>query len=115
MDLVYERGQVTANDLEEFLPGSPSNSTVRTHLRILETKGQLRHEDVDGRYIYKPKTPVHAAAQSAIKSLLGTFFQGSPTDLVATLINDHEANLSEQEFDELEAMIQAARARKEKP
>ena len=39
MEAVFRRGRVTAAELEDALPGRPSNSTVRTLLRILEGPG----------------------------------------------------------------------------
>ena len=36
------------------LPGDPSYSTVRTQLRVLETKGHVRHEEQGLRYVYVP-------------------------------------------------------------
>ncbi|HWA83459.1 MAG TPA: BlaI/MecI/CopY family transcriptional regulator, partial [Fimbriimonadaceae bacterium] len=47
MELVYQRERLTAAEAMELLPGSPSNSTVRTFLRILEEKGKLRHVEED--------------------------------------------------------------------
>src|SRR5262245_33915126 len=36
MDVLYRRGRATAADVIDGLPGRPSNSTVRTQLRVLE-------------------------------------------------------------------------------
>lgn len=36
MEIAYRQGSVTASDLEKQLTGTPSNSTVRTQLRVLE-------------------------------------------------------------------------------
>ena len=38
MDLLYELGRATAADVMKALPGEPSDSTVRTQLRVLESK-----------------------------------------------------------------------------
>ena len=66
MELVYEREHVTANDLVDLLPGEPSNSTVRTLLRILETKGQLFHVELEGKFVYSATTPRPSAARTAL-------------------------------------------------
>ena len=60
MDILYRRGRVTAAEVMEDLPGDPSYSTVRTQLRVLETKGHVRHEEEGLRYIYTPAVPRHA-------------------------------------------------------
>ena len=59
------------------MPGAPGYSTVRTQLRVLETKGHVRHEEAGLRYVYTPTVPRHAARRSALKHLVDTFFDGS--------------------------------------
>lgn len=54
MDLAYERGTITATDLETALPGGISNSAIRSYLRALEAKGFLTHEEEGVRFIYRP-------------------------------------------------------------
>ena len=39
MDILYQLGRATAADLMKALPGEPSDSTVRTQLRVLESEG----------------------------------------------------------------------------
>lgn len=109
MELVYEQEHVVANDLVELLPGKPSNSTVRTLLRILEGKGQLRHEVQEGKFVYFASTPRPSAAKSALSSVLRTFFRGSVSDVMATLISEEGATLSNDELNELELMIRRAK------
>ena len=50
MDILYRLGRATAGDVMKALPGSPSSSTVRTQLRVLEEKGHVRHEEHGLRY-----------------------------------------------------------------
>src|SRR5215212_7453376 len=54
MDVLYRDGELTAAEVGERLPGEPSNSTVRTILRILEEKGHVKHEQQGMHYVYKP-------------------------------------------------------------
>src|SRR5690349_5078521 len=42
MDILYRRGRATAAEVMDELTGSPNYSTVRTQLRVLEDKGQVR-------------------------------------------------------------------------
>nr|CAA9225592.1 hypothetical protein AVDCRST_MAG63-851 [uncultured Armatimonadetes bacterium] len=109
MEVAYQRGQVTAADLIAALPDAPSNSAVRTHLRILETKGHLSHREEDGRYVYAPTRPRHSAARSALAQVLHTFFDGSVERAVATLLSEKEAELSDEELERLGQMIEQAR------
>ena len=109
MEVVYERERVTANELVDILPGQPSNSTVRTLLRILERKGQLFHEEVDGKFIYSATTSKPSAAKSALSNVLRTFFRSSVSDVVATLISEEGAKLSDDELTHLQQMIERAK------
>jgi len=109
MDLVYQQGRLTTSDATEMLSGSPSNSTVRTLLRILEGKGQLTHTEVEGRYFYLPVVPRQSAANSALKGVIKTFFSGSVSDVVAALLSEETASLSDVELDRLQKLIDAAR------
>ncbi len=109
MELVYQREHLTAAEAEEHLPGAPSNSTVRTLLRILEEKGHLRHEERDGKYVYLPVHPRQSAARQALDGVVRTFFQGSVSDVVATLLRDESGKLSAEELDHLQRMIDRAR------
>ncbi|MDR3688800.1 MAG: BlaI/MecI/CopY family transcriptional regulator [Fimbriimonas sp.] len=109
MDLVYEMGQITTIEAMERLKGSPSNSTVRTLLRILEEKGNLNHQEVDGRYVYRPVTPRVTAAREALTSVVRTFFQGSVSDVVAALLTDSDTNISDAEIERLQGLIDSVR------
>ena len=60
MDILYRRGRATANEVMEDLSGSPSYSTVRTQLRVMEEKGHVRHEEEGLRYVYSPAVPRHS-------------------------------------------------------
>jgi len=109
IELVYERESLTAAEAEELLPGQPSNSTVRTLLRILEEKGQLSHRVEEGKFIYSAVKPRHSAAKQALESLVRTFYKGSVSDVVAALLTEDAANMSDEELEALQAMIQRAR------
>jgi predicted transcriptional regulator len=111
MDILYRRGRATAAEVMEDLPGNPSYSTVRTQLRVLETKGHVRHEEEALRYIYIPAVPRHAARKSAVRHLVETFFDGSAEKAVAALLGGEAARLSDEELERISALI--AKARKE--
>jgi predicted transcriptional regulator len=109
MDLAYQRERITANDLTTELPGEPSNSTVRTLLRILEEKGQLTHVVEDGKFVYSPVKPRQVAAKSALSNVVETFFRGSVRNVVATLLDDRQEKLSDEDLTALQEMIDRAR------
>ncbi len=109
MDILYRGGELTASDVVERLPGTPSNSTVRTILRILEEKGHVKHEQQGNRYVYKPTVNREKARRSALKHLVSTFFDGSPETVVSTLLDERSLKLSDEQLESLAALIERAR------
>jgi predicted transcriptional regulator len=109
MDLVHERGEVTAAELEARLPGEPSNAAVRTHLRILERKGHLTHREEGGRFIYAATQAREAEGRNALRALVQTFFGGSVSNVVSTLLDDEKDRLSEAELADLQRLVDKAR------
>lgn len=113
MDILYRRGRATAAEVMEDLPGTSSYSTVRTQLRVLETKGHVRHEEDGLRYVYLPAVARRAARRSAVRHLVETFFDGSAEKAVAALLGGEAARLSDEELERIAALIE--KARKEGP
>lgn len=109
MDILYRRGRATAAEVMADLPGDPSYSTVRTHLRILETKGHVTHADDGVRYVYAAAVPRHTARRSALRHLVDTFFDGSTEKVVSALLGGDGARLTDSELDRIELLIRKAR------
>lgn len=109
MDILYRDGALTANEVVERLEDQPSNSAVRTLLRILETKGHVKRQEDGMRYLYKPAVSREKARRSALKHVLSTFFDGSPETVVSTLLDETASTLSSKQLDALADLIERAR------
>ncbi len=109
MDILYELKEATALQVLERLPEPPSYSAVRALLRVLEQKGLVVHREDGPRYIFTPILAREKARRSALRHLMKTFFDDSPTDAVAALLNISEENLSEEDYDRILKLIQKAR------
>lgn len=109
MDRLYRLGRATASEVREGLPGAPSDSTVRTQLRVLEGKGHVRHEEEGLRYVYVPTVPRHAARRSALKHVVNTFFDGSTEKAVAALLGGEGARIGDEELDRILELVREAR------
>jgi predicted transcriptional regulator len=109
MDILYRLNRATANEVMADLSGEPNYSTVRTQLRVLESKGHVRHEEHGLRYVYMPTVPRHAVRQSALRHLIETFFEGSAEKMLSTLLGTEGSRLSEKELDRLAQLIEKAR------
>jgi len=109
MDVLYQKGRATAAEVLGSLPDPPSYSAVRALLRVLEQKGHVRHEQSEGKYVFIPTTHRNKAKRSAIRHLLKTFFDDSPEQAVAALLDVSSSRLSEAELDRLAQLIEKAR------
>ena len=113
MDILYQLGRATAAELMKELPGEPSDSTVRTQLRVLESKGHVRHEEEGLKYVYLPVVPRRVVRKSALKHVMNTFFDGSVEKVVAALLGPDGGRLSDEELNRIANLV--ARARAEEP
>lgn len=112
LELIYRLGRATAAEVLEHLPDAPTYTTVRGLLRVLESKGHVRHEEDGGRYVYYPTMTKQRAAKSVMHHVVKTFFDGSPAQAMAALLGT-ERELAEDELDRLAKLVEQAR-RKEK-
>jgi predicted transcriptional regulator len=111
MDLIYRLGRATAADVADGLSDPPGYSAIRALLRVLETKGHLKHE-VDGpRYVYVPTVPRERARESALRQLVNTFFDGSSAAAAAALLDLSDARMDQTELKRLATLV--AQAKKE--
>jgi predicted transcriptional regulator len=111
MDIVYRLGRGTAAEIRSAMADPPSYSAVRALLRILETKGHLRHEQDGARYVFRPTVAAEDARRGALDQVIDTFFQGSASGAVAALLDANDRRLSRDELTQLARLI--AEARKE--
>ncbi|HET7226151.1 MAG TPA: BlaI/MecI/CopY family transcriptional regulator [Candidatus Eisenbacteria bacterium] len=110
MDAVIRLGRASAHDVRAELPDAPAPSTVRTMLRVLETKGYLRHAWDGPRFVYFPATSPASIRRSAVRHMLRTFFDDSLESAVASLLGSARRP-SEDELARVERMIAHARKR----
>jgi BlaI family penicillinase repressor len=106
MDVLIARGRASAAEVRAAMPDPPSYSAVRATLRIMEEKGHIRHEQEGASYMYVPKIAPARAKRSALRHLIETFFNGSPEQLVAALLDGKPDN---DELDRIAAAIDRAR------
>ena len=111
VDLLYERGAMAVSDVCDALPDKLSASAVRAMLTRLEQKGAVRRTQSDRGYLFSPVEAESKASVNALGHVVRTFFNGSTTHAASALLGMSE-KLDENDLDELEAMIAAARAKK---
>ena len=109
MDILFQRGKASASEVREVMEDAPSYSAVRAMLRVLEEKGHVRHQEEGLRYVYLPTVAKEKAKRAAVKHMLDTFFNGSPEQIVAALLDVSSTELTKDELDRMAAMIEKAR------
>ena len=113
MDIVYRRARATAAEVADELPDPPTLDAVRAALRLLESRGHLRHEQDGPRYVYLPTTPREAARQSALQHMVRTFFGGSPEQLVTALFESDDVRPSGAQLERIASLVEQARKEEE--
>lgn len=89
MDVLWRRQEATVADVVRSFKKRPvTYSTVQTVLRILETKGYVRHEKVERAFVYKPVVDQAQARRRALRHLVIRLFDGSPSLLVSNVLED---------------------------
>lgn len=111
MDIIYGNGEATAAEVRAALPDAPGYSAVRALLRILETKGMLKHREDGPRYIYLPTQAPEKARRSALKQVVRRFFDGSLANAMAALIESGDSKLEPEELRRLEEIIKKAKTK----
>lgn len=111
VDLLFERGEMTAADVCDALPVKLSGSAVRAMLKRLEDKGIVQRADSDRGFLYSPAVSENAARKSALSDVVRVFFNGSAAGAATALLGMSD-KLDTDQLDELEQMIAKARAAK---
>ena len=106
MDILIAREKASAAEVQAAMADPPSYSAVRATLRIMEEKGHIRHEQQGATYVYLPKVAPERAKRSALRHMLDTFFNGSPEQVMAALL---DSKPSPEELERIAAMIEQAR------
>jgi predicted transcriptional regulator len=109
MDILHRSGRATAAEVLDGLPDAPSYSAVRALLRILETKGHIKHEEEGRAYVYLPVVRRTDARQSALSHLLKTFFDNSAEQAVAALLAIKGEKMSAAELNRMSQLIDDAK------
>jgi len=109
LDVVYERGEATADDITAGIPHPPTQDAVRRLIRILEEKGHLRHRKDGPRHVYLPTISGQKARVRALDHMIKTYFQGSASQVMAALLESGATEISDNNLSEMEAMIEKAR------
>ncbi|HTO89618.1 MAG TPA: BlaI/MecI/CopY family transcriptional regulator [Candidatus Sulfotelmatobacter sp.] len=109
MDVLFRRGHATASEVLSELSDPPSYSSVRGMLRLLETKGHVRHRWEGPRHVFFPVQSAEQVQKKAARHVLHTFFNNSMEAAVAAMLGGAQKPASEEELDRLAKLVERAR------
>lgn len=109
-ELLCSAGEASAAEIRARMADPPSHSAVRTMLSRLEAKGLVDHRSQDQTYLYRSVQQPAKVRESALHSLVRTFFDGSAAS-AATALLGLTRKLKPEELDALQRAIDEAKER----
>lgn len=114
LEILWTKEHASAREVTEALSKikAVAFTTVQTMLKILDDKGFITHRSEGRTFIYRPAISRSQVRNSALRQLLGQFFNGSPQALAQHLIEEHRVDLAELEA--LQTQVDAVSAKRHK-
>lgn len=109
MEVLYRLGRATVAEVLEHMPEETTYDSVRLTLGGLGEKGHVKHHRDGRRYVYQPSVSHDRASKSATRSLLRTYFRGSASEAILSVLDVSSRDLSYRELDEIEALVKQAK------
>ena len=107
LEALHRLAPCTAAELQDEIGGTYSAS--RAVLSRLAAKGLASHRYDGPRYVYEPTEKSSSAGSSALREVVNTFYRGSNREALGALLALSKDTVDEDELQDLEAMISAAR------
>lgn len=109
MQVLWEHGPQTANDVVRALSGEVKwkPRTIKTLISRLVKKGAIKVAEEGYRYRYSAAVAESACVRSETKSFVRRVYQGAAKPALAAFLED--ADLSEQEIDDLQKVLDQKR------
>ena len=112
MDILYRLGEASVKEVMDGMKDAPSYSSVRTLIGKLLEKGHVGHKESGLKYVYFPLVAHDQASRSALGNLVKTYFDNSPYLAVNSLLEQSIHDLSDDQLDELNTLIQTRKQQK---
>ena len=109
VDTVVKLQEASVADVQRHLADPPSYSAVRAIMSVLVEKKWLKFRRDGKRFLYSPVGGVDRAKRNAVSRLLDTFFAGSPSDALASLVDSKSARMSDEAVERMSKMVEQAR------
>ena len=87
MRLVWQHGELNAEEVRQQLDRPLKESTIRTVLRRLEEKGYLTHTAANRTFLYRPVEGQQIVAGRAVRRIIDWFCDGSVESLLVGMVD----------------------------
>lgn len=106
MNIVWEKGEVTVNDVVEIIgrQRATTRTTIQTLLVRMKDKGWVQTRKVGQAFVYSAAKPRNLSQK--VQSLLNRYFMGSAPKLLNALLEGHQ--LSKSDAQQLRELIDQA-------
>ena len=107
MKVVWEKSEVTINDVVDAINSKRKNKVRRTTVQVqmnrLEEYGWLKHTEEGRTYVYSAVVEKQKTRKEILEDIKNRVFGGSRAELVKCLIED--AEVTPEEISELRALL----------
>ena len=111
MSVLWEMGEATATEVRDRVDPDLAYTSISSMIRMLELKGFVSHRRGEGKtHVYFPVIDAEEAGKSALGRVLDKIYGGSPTKLLAQLMD--QKRLSDKELTRMREMLKRSGKKK---
>jgi len=104
MSVLWEKGEATATEVRDRVDPDLAYTSISSMIRMLELKGFVAHRRGEGKtHVYFPVIDAEEAGKSALGRVLDKIYGGSPTKLLAQLMD--QKRLSDKELTRMRDLL----------
>ena len=103
MNILWDHGPLSVQEVQARLPGDSAYTTVQTTLNTMEKKGRTKRKLQGRAYVYVAAIPRDIAMKSAVRDLVDRMFSGSVEGLMMSLLESERVD--DETFERLQTLI----------
>ena len=107
MKTLWSTGPANVQTIQQAIPRDLAYTTVQTVLNILTRKGKVKRVLKERAYIYRAAVSRAEVARRSVRDLVDRLFEGSPEDLVLSLVDSHD--VTTETVNRLKTLLEARR------
>lgn len=98
MQILWTLGEGSVNDIIERTDAPrPKYTTVATFIKLLKNKGFVGHKPAGKSHCYFPLVDKEAYARSVLSSVVSSYFDNSPAQLISFFSRREDISIQEME------------------